>query len=107
LVVLKEANMPAVLFECGIIKNRNEELQLGDQQYQHKLVVALFNAIKLFCSQPNIIGGLHENTFPLSAANFRGSPESCLIMQKRDALRFPALRPFPYPSIPPAKPPDQ
>jgi N-acetylmuramoyl-L-alanine amidase len=53
LVVLKEANMPAVLFECGIIKNRNEELQLGDPQYQHKLVAALFNAIKLFCSQPN------------------------------------------------------
>ena len=52
LVVLKKANMPAVLFECGIIKNRNEELQLGDPQYQHKLVAALFNAIKLFCSQP-------------------------------------------------------
>jgi N-acetylmuramoyl-L-alanine amidase len=46
--------MPAVLFECGIIKNRNEELQLGDPQYQYKLVGALFNAIKLFISQPNI-----------------------------------------------------
>jgi N-acetylmuramoyl-L-alanine amidase len=61
LVVLKEANMPAVLFECGIIKNRNEELQLGDPQYQHKLVAALFNAIKLFCSQPNIIEPPHNN----------------------------------------------
>jgi N-acetylmuramoyl-L-alanine amidase len=55
LVVLKEANMPAVLFECGIIKNRNDELQISDPQYQHKLVAALFNAIKLFCSQPNIL----------------------------------------------------
>jgi len=55
LVVLKEANMPAVLFECGIIKNRNDELVLGDPQYQHKLAAALFNAIKLFCSQPKII----------------------------------------------------
>jgi N-acetylmuramoyl-L-alanine amidase len=70
LVVLKEANMPAVLFECGIIKNRNEELQLGDAQYQNRLVAALFNAINKYFSQPNIIGGLHENTFPLSAANF-------------------------------------
>ena len=55
LVVLKKANMPAVLFECGIIKNRNEELQLCDLQYQYKLVAALFNAIKIFCSQPNVI----------------------------------------------------
>jgi N-acetylmuramoyl-L-alanine amidase len=55
LVVLKKANMPAVLFECGIIKNRNEELQLCDLQYQYKLVSALFNAIKIFCSQPNVI----------------------------------------------------
>ena len=61
LVVLKEANMPAVLFECGIIKNRNEELQLGDPQYQHKIVAALFNAIKKFISQPNIIESPHNN----------------------------------------------
>jgi N-acetylmuramoyl-L-alanine amidase len=55
LVVLKEAHMPAVLFECGIIKNRNDELELGTQQYQHKLVAALYSAIKLYFSQPNII----------------------------------------------------
>jgi N-acetylmuramoyl-L-alanine amidase len=55
LVVLKEANMPAVLFECGIIKNRNEELQLANPHYQDKLVATLFNAIKLFISQPNNI----------------------------------------------------
>jgi N-acetylmuramoyl-L-alanine amidase len=61
LVVLKEAHMPAVLFECGIIKNRNEELILGDPEYQHKLVTALFKAIKLFCSQPNIIESPHNN----------------------------------------------
>ena len=51
LVVLKEAKMPAVLFECGIIKNRNEELQLGNIQYQQKIVAALFNAIKRYFSQ--------------------------------------------------------
>jgi N-acetylmuramoyl-L-alanine amidase len=61
LVVLKEANMPAVLFECGIIKNRDEELQLGNRHYQDKLVAALFNAIKIFISQPNIIESPHNN----------------------------------------------
>jgi N-acetylmuramoyl-L-alanine amidase len=61
LVVLKEAKMPAVLFECGIIKNRNEELLLGDAMYQHKLVSSLFNAIKLFISQPNILETQHYN----------------------------------------------
>jgi N-acetylmuramoyl-L-alanine amidase len=61
LVVLKEAKMPAVLFECGIIKNRNEELILGDPEYQHKMVTALFKAIKLFCSQPNMIESSQNN----------------------------------------------
>ena len=60
LVVLKKAHMPAVLFECGIIKNRNEELRLKDPQYQQRLVAALFNAIKLFCSQPNITTSPHN-----------------------------------------------
>ena len=55
LIVLKEATMPAVLFECGIIKNRNEELQLGNTQYQQKLVAALFSAIKIYFSQTIII----------------------------------------------------
>jgi N-acetylmuramoyl-L-alanine amidase len=55
LVVLKEAKMPAVLFECGIIKNRNEELQLCDSAYQHKLVTALFKTINLYCIQLSIL----------------------------------------------------
>jgi N-acetylmuramoyl-L-alanine amidase len=56
LVVLKKTKMPAVLFECGIIKNRDHELQLGDPQYQHNLVAGLFKAIKLFFSQTPISG---------------------------------------------------
>ncbi|MFZ5450579.1 MAG: N-acetylmuramoyl-L-alanine amidase family protein [Thermodesulfobacteriota bacterium] len=48
LVVLKETDMPAVLFECGIIKNRNEEIKLCNQNYQHKLVATLFRAIKKY-----------------------------------------------------------
>jgi len=60
LVVLKEAHMPAVLFECGIIKNSIDELQLGDAEYQNRLVAALFNAIKLYISQPNILETQHN-----------------------------------------------
>ncbi|MBM4288107.1 MAG: N-acetylmuramoyl-L-alanine amidase [Deltaproteobacteria bacterium] len=45
LVVLKSADIPAVLFECGIIKNRNDELLLSDPKYQQRLVTVLYNAI--------------------------------------------------------------
>jgi N-acetylmuramoyl-L-alanine amidase len=48
LVVLRETRMPAVLFECGIIKNRNEEVQLGSRHYQNKVVIVLFKAIKKY-----------------------------------------------------------
>ena len=51
LVVLKSTNMPAVLFECGLIKNKYEELQLSNAKYQHKIIDALFNAIKIYASQ--------------------------------------------------------
>ena len=51
LVVLKETERPAVLFECGIIKSRSEELKLCNPNYQHKLVAALFKAIKSYFRQ--------------------------------------------------------
>jgi N-acetylmuramoyl-L-alanine amidase len=51
LVVLKEADMPAVLFECGIIKSRSEELRLCSPRYHHKLVAVLVKAIKIYFNQ--------------------------------------------------------
>jgi N-acetylmuramoyl-L-alanine amidase len=51
LIVLKNAPMPAVLFECGIIKNRKEELQLSHPKYQAKLVDTLFKAYKNMLSR--------------------------------------------------------
>jgi len=48
LIVLKNSTMPAVLFECGIIKNRTAEVQLAHPKYQAKLVDALFQAIKKY-----------------------------------------------------------
>ena len=48
LIVLKNSIIPAVLFECGIIKSRKDELQLLQPKYQAKLVDTLFEAIKKY-----------------------------------------------------------
>ncbi len=46
LAVLKNADMPAVLFECGVIKNSQEEVKLCDPGHQQRLVEALYTALK-------------------------------------------------------------
>ncbi|MGQ9920950.1 MAG: N-acetylmuramoyl-L-alanine amidase family protein [Desulfobacca sp.] len=46
LAVLKNADMPAVLFECGVIKNSQEEVKLCDPSHQQRLVEALYTALK-------------------------------------------------------------
>jgi N-acetylmuramoyl-L-alanine amidase len=51
LVVLKTAKMPAVLLECGVIVNRNEEEKLNDSAYRTRLVEAIASAIKKFSTQ--------------------------------------------------------
>jgi N-acetylmuramoyl-L-alanine amidase len=48
LVVLKSADIPAVLFECGIIKSSVEEVKLCDPRYQQRMVQALYNAISKY-----------------------------------------------------------
>lgn len=48
LVVLKRTRMPAVLFECGVIKNEYEELQLSNPEYQHKIADTILRAIKKY-----------------------------------------------------------
>jgi N-acetylmuramoyl-L-alanine amidase len=45
LVVLKTATFPALLFECGVILNREEEALLSSANYQDKLASALATAI--------------------------------------------------------------
>jgi N-acetylmuramoyl-L-alanine amidase len=44
LVILKNANMPAVLLECGIIKNRGEEDSIN-YVYRKRLVSAITSAV--------------------------------------------------------------
>lgn len=53
LIVLKKATMPAVLFECGIIKSRTEELQLLQPTYQARMADALSQAIKKYVGGKN------------------------------------------------------
>lgn len=50
LVVLKSADIPAVLVECGVIKNSLEEIKLCDPRQQQRLVEALYKAIVRYCS---------------------------------------------------------
>jgi len=49
LVVLKTVNMPAVLLECGIIVNREEESLLSKPEYKKKLVSSITKAIEEAC----------------------------------------------------------
>ncbi len=48
LVVLKTATMPAVLLECGVIVNRNEEASLQTPEVQHRIADAAAEAIMQF-----------------------------------------------------------
>lgn len=45
LAVLRHATMPAVLFEAGVIKNRDEEIVLGDPQRQARMADAIATGI--------------------------------------------------------------
>lgn len=48
LILLKGTNMPAVLVECGVIVNREEEQLLSKEEHQQKLALALSKAIVQF-----------------------------------------------------------
>ena len=48
LVVLKTAAMPAVLLECGVIVNRNEEASLQTPEIRHRIADAAAEAIMQF-----------------------------------------------------------
>jgi len=55
LILLKNTKMPAVLIECGVIVNRDEEQLLSTEHHQKKLANALSKAIAQFAidSFPN------------------------------------------------------
>lgn len=51
LFVIRNSNMPSVLFELGFVTNREEGLRLVDKDYQKKLAEGLFNGIKKFVTR--------------------------------------------------------
>ncbi len=46
--VIKSTKMPAVIFECGIIVNRNEELLLSNHAYKAIIATSIINSINVF-----------------------------------------------------------
>jgi N-acetylmuramoyl-L-alanine amidase len=48
LVVLKNTSIPAALIECGIIVNRDEEIELGKPECQEKIVTSITEGIKRY-----------------------------------------------------------
>ena len=50
LLVLKNAKMAAVLLECGVIVNRNEEQELNSPPYRTKMVGTIEAAIADFAA---------------------------------------------------------
>lgn len=48
LIVLKSADIPSVLIECGIIVNPNEEEQIQNSNYHQKLSDAIYKAIEAY-----------------------------------------------------------
>jgi N-acetylmuramoyl-L-alanine amidase len=51
LVVLKKAQVPAVLLECGVIKHRDEEIALRDAALRQSMADAIVMAIDSFCAE--------------------------------------------------------
>ncbi len=49
-LVVREATMPAVLVEVGVLVNRDEEQRLETTAYRKRMQVALLHALKRFCS---------------------------------------------------------
>lgn len=51
LMVLKKTRMPAVLLECGVILNRDEEILLNNPVYQEVLVETISDTIKHYAKE--------------------------------------------------------
>ncbi|MEM7016453.1 MAG: N-acetylmuramoyl-L-alanine amidase [Pseudomonadota bacterium] len=65
LAILRHSKMPAVLVECGVIVNREEEARLNSPFYQQTLVAALVRGILKYASTtppPSVIDVKHPLT---------------------------------------------
>lgn len=48
--LLRKTACPIVIAECGFLSNRSEEALLASEEYQEKVVEALYQGIKQYCS---------------------------------------------------------
>ena len=51
LIILKNTAMPAVLIECGVIVNRQEELRLNDADRQQLFIKAIVRAVSRYAKE--------------------------------------------------------
>jgi N-acetylmuramoyl-L-alanine amidase len=71
LIVLREINKPSVLFEAGMIINRDEELVLATPEHRARLSAAVLDAIEKFCAlrlpkKPDVlVRGQRKEAMPL------------------------------------------
>jgi len=52
LLILKNSRIPAILMECGVIVNRQEEKLLSSKIYQQNLITAIERAVLRFAEKP-------------------------------------------------------
>jgi N-acetylmuramoyl-L-alanine amidase len=53
-LAMLKGKLPAVLLECGIIVNRDEELALSNDENREKIVVSILRAIERYCEDTKI-----------------------------------------------------
>lgn len=53
LAILK-GKLPAVLLECGIIVNRDEEISLSENENRERMVLSILRAVETYCGNMNI-----------------------------------------------------
>lgn len=80
LVVLRSCEVPAVLVECGVIVNRDEEVLLSNEVYRRVLVQTIAEAVRLF----------RENAFDQT-----NSPKIQRSLPEQFQRRLHAKEPFP------------
>lgn len=51
LIIVRQSDIPAVLLECGVLVNRQEELRMSDPKIQQQFIDAIINAIQQYLKQ--------------------------------------------------------
>ena len=60
LAVLKTASIPALLFEAGVIVNRDEELRMRDPAVRSRIAEAITKAVGSCLGQSRADGGINQ-----------------------------------------------